>query len=80
MSLQEQLEEIRCAEVARAIRRMPGLSPDQREQIEALLEGTTRSIINKIAHGPISELRRNATDPEGDQAIEVIRKVFHLPR
>jgi len=80
VSLQEQLEEIRCAEVARAIRRMPGLSPDQREQIEALLEGTTRSIINKIAHGPISELRRNATDPEGDQAIEVIRKVFHLPR
>jgi glutamyl-tRNA reductase len=48
--------------------------------MESLFEGTTRSIVNKIAHGPISELRRNATDPEGDQAIEVIRKVFHLQR
>jgi glutamyl-tRNA reductase len=76
VSLQEQLEEIRASEVARAIRRMPGLTPEQQQQMEAM----TRSIVNKIAHGPISELRRNATEPEGDQAIEVIRKVFHLQR
>ena len=25
----------------------------------------TRSIVNKIAHGPISELRKQAGDPEG---------------
>ena len=76
VSLQEQLEEIRAAEVARAIRRMPGLTPEQQQHIEAM----TRSIVNKIAHGPISELRRNATEPEGSHAIEVIRKVFHLRR
>jgi glutamyl-tRNA reductase len=76
VSLQTQLEEIRSAEVARALRRMPGLSPEQQQQIEAM----TRSIVNKIAHGPISELRRHATEPEGDQAIDVIRKVFHLQR
>ena len=76
VSLQEQLEEIRAGEVARAIRRMPGLTPEQQQQMEAM----TRSIVNKIAHGPISELRRNANDPEGDRAIEVIRKVFHLQR
>jgi len=44
------------------------------------MEAMTRSIVNKIAHGPISELRRNATDPEGDRAIDVIRRVFHLQR
>ncbi len=76
VNLQEQLEEIRAAEVTRALRRMQGLTPEQIQQVEAM----TRSIINKIAHGPISELRRNATEPEGDQAIEVIRKVFHLQR
>ena len=38
----------------------------------------TKSIVNKIAHGPISELRRNAGQPEGGQVIEAIRKVFHL--
>jgi glutamyl-tRNA reductase len=76
VSLQQQLEEIRAAEVARTVRRMPGITAEQREQIEAM----TRSIVNKIAHGPISELRRNAAEPEGDHAIEVIRKVFHLHR
>src|SRR6185437_8742962 len=76
VSLQTQLEEIRAAEVTRALRRMQGLTPEQRQQIEAM----TRSIVNKIAHGPISELRRHATEPEGESAIEVIRKVFHLQR
>ena len=76
VSLQEQLEEIRAAEVVRALRRMPGLTDEQRAQVELM----TRSIVNKIAHGPISELRRNAAEPEGDHAIEVIRKIFHLNR
>jgi glutamyl-tRNA reductase len=76
VNLQEQLEEIRVGEVAKALRRLPGLTEEQRQQIEAM----TRSIINKIAHGPISELRRHATEPEGGSAIEVIRKVFHLQR
>jgi glutamyl-tRNA reductase len=74
ISLQEQLEEIRSAEVLRAVRRMGALAPEQLQQIEAM----TKSIINKIAHGPISELRRNAGQPNGNQAIELIRKVFHL--
>ena len=76
VNLQEQLEEIRASEMARSLRRMPGLTPEQQQQIDAM----TRSIINKIAHGPISELRRHATEPEGDRAIEVIRKIFHLQR
>jgi glutamyl-tRNA reductase len=78
ISLQEQLEEIRAAEVARTIRRMPPLTLDQQQQIEAQIEAMTKSIVNKIAHGPISELRRNAGQPEGVQVIDAIRKVFHL--
>jgi glutamyl-tRNA reductase len=74
VSLQEQLEEIRAGEVARTLRRMQGLTPEQREQIELM----TKSLVNKIAHGPISELRRNAGQPEGGPVIEAIRKVFHL--
>lgn len=74
VSLQEQLEEIRAAEVLRTLRRMPSLTPEQQQQIESM----TKAIINKIAHGPISELRRNADHPDGGQAIEWIRKVFHL--
>jgi glutamyl-tRNA reductase len=74
VSLQDWLENIRAAEVARTLRRTPGLTPEQQQTIEAM----TRAIVNKIAHGPISELRRNAGQPEGEQVIHAIRKVFHL--
>ncbi len=78
ISLQEQLESIRMAEVTRALRRMPDLTPEQRAQVAAQIEAMTKSIINKIAHGPISALRRNAGQPDGGQIIEAVRKVFHL--
>lgn len=74
VSLQGQLEEIRMGEVAKLLRKMQGLTPEQQQAIEAM----TKSIINKIAHGPISELRKNAATPDGDQVIDAIKRVFHL--
>lgn len=74
VSLQGQLEEIRAAEFLRTLRRMPDLSPDQIQQLEVM----TKSIINKIAHGPISELRRNAGQPESGDVVDAIRRVFRL--
>ena len=50
------------------------LTPPQQEALDAL----TRAIVNKIAHGPISELRKQAGDPEGGPVVDAIRKVFHL--
>jgi glutamyl-tRNA reductase len=38
----------------------------------------SRSIVNKIAHLPISALRHNAGQPDSDQFLDAIRKVFHL--
>jgi glutamyl-tRNA reductase len=74
VSLQEQLEQIRAAEIERLRRKLGTLTPDQEEALESL----TRGIVNKIAHGPISELRRQAGRPEGLQIIHAIRQVFHL--
>ena len=74
VSLQEQLEEIRAAEVAKTLRRLPNLSPQDRDAIEAM----TRAIMNKVAHGPISALRHHAGHPEGAQVISAIRRVFHI--
>jgi glutamyl-tRNA reductase len=76
VNLREQLEQIRSGEVARLFRGTPDFTSEQQKRIEAM----TQSMINKIAHGPISELRHLATEPEGDHAIDVIRKVFHLQR
>jgi glutamyl-tRNA reductase len=74
VGLQEQLESIRLAEVERMRRRYGPLTKEQEEAWEAL----TRGIVNKIAHGPISQLRAHAGRPDGAHVIEAIRKVFHL--
>jgi glutamyl-tRNA reductase len=74
--LQEQLEQLRQAEVEKARRRMGPLTEQQEEALEAL----TRGIVNKIAHGPITELRRQAGKPEGVYVIAAIRRVFGLER
>jgi glutamyl-tRNA reductase len=74
VSLREQLEEIRVAEIAKMRGKLGPLTPQQEEALEIL----TRGIINKIAHGPVSELRKQAGDPEGVHVVDAIRKVFHL--
>ena len=74
ISLQEQLEQLRAAEIERARGKLGALTPQQEEAIEAL----TRGIINKIAHGPITEMRRKASDPDGIHLMNTIRKLFRL--
>jgi glutamyl-tRNA reductase len=74
VSLQEQLEKLRIGELTRMRSKFGSLTPEQEEALIAL----TKGIINKIAHGPISELRRQANEPDGNQLVIAIRKVFRL--
>jgi glutamyl-tRNA reductase len=74
VSLQEQLEQIRAGEVARMRSKLGPLTHQQEEALEAL----TRGIVNKVAHGPISELRRSAGRPEGLHLVDLIHRVFRL--
>jgi glutamyl-tRNA reductase len=72
--LQEQLEQLRQAEVDRLRSRFGELTPQQEEALEAL----TRAIMAKIAHTPIAELRKRASEPDGAQVADVIRRLFRL--
>jgi glutamyl-tRNA reductase len=74
VGLQEQLEQIRAGEIEKARRKYGPFTPEQEQAIEALTHG----IVNKIAHGPISEIRNHAGHPEGAPVIAAIRKAFHL--
>src|ERR1039458_6062950 len=74
VGLQEQLEQIRAGEIEKARRKYGPFTPEQEQAIEAL----TRGIVNKIAHGPISEIRNHAGHPDGAHVIAAIRKAFHL--
>ncbi len=80
LSLQEQLEAIRQEVLERYRGRLGRLTPEQDRAIEAL----TRGIVHKIAHGPISEMRRHAaeqsTGEEGRERelISAVRRIFRL--
>lgn len=74
VSLQQQLEATRLAELERARARLATLTPEQRELVDTI----TRGILNKVAHGPISELRRLSASPDGGDGLEALRRAFRL--
>lgn len=73
-SLQEHLEHIRRGEIERVRGKLGALTPQQEQAIEML----TRGIVNKIAHGPISQIRKNAGADNGPVVVEAIRSIFRL--
>jgi glutamyl-tRNA reductase len=74
VSLQDQFETIRQAELDRARGRLGKLSPEQDAAIEAL----SRGIVNKILHTPIRSLKSAAAGPEITTLIDSFRKIFDL--
>jgi glutamyl-tRNA reductase len=79
LGLQEQFEAIRRDVLDRYRGRLGGLTAAQEEA----LEGLTKGIVNKIAHGPISEIRRHAAEQTDDdtresELIHAVRRIFRL--
>lgn len=74
VSLRDRVEEIRAAELHKMLSRMGDLTPAQREAITAL----TTSMVNKILHQPMSELKRRAEHQDGHVYSAVLRRLFGL--
>ena len=82
VSLQEHMELVRQEVVTRYRGKLGTLTREQEDVLEAM----TRGIINKILHGPISEMRRQAAagpaanNPNADEAqlVSAVRRMFHL--
>jgi glutamyl-tRNA reductase len=73
VSLQQRLEELGREELERWRGRL-GAAGNGGEALEAY----TRSLLNKVAHGAMVEIRRAAAGPEGDRILGVIRRIFRL--
>ncbi|MFZ5926905.1 MAG: glutamyl-tRNA reductase [Acidobacteriota bacterium] len=73
VSLQQRLDELAHEEMERWRGKL-GVDGERAEALEAY----TRSLLNKLAHGPIVEIRRAAALPEGDRILAVIRRMFRL--
>ncbi|RPI02632.1 MAG: glutamyl-tRNA reductase, partial [Zetaproteobacteria bacterium] len=74
VSLRNRVEEIRTAELHKAMARMGELTPEQRETIASM----TTAMINKILHQPMSELRRRAVQRDSHVYSAVLRRLFGL--
>lgn len=74
VGIQQQLEEIGRAEFERMRARFGELTPQQEEALQAY----TRGLLNKVAHGPIVEVRRAASQADGDRVIHLVRRIFRL--
>ena len=68
--LRQQAEDIRARELARALLKLPNMSQDQVQIVEAL----TRSIVNKLLHEPTESLRQRSDKTQ----LQAARDLFRL--
>ena len=74
VSLRERAEAVRLKEVADLRSRLKGLSPEAEEAVDAL----TASLVNKLLHSPITELKRRAAGDDAPTFLRVTRSLFGL--
>ncbi|WP_447972501.1 glutamyl-tRNA reductase [Nitrospira sp. Kam-Ns4a] len=74
VALRRRAEEIRRAEVDKALGRLGTLSPQER----GLIENLASSIVNKLLHGPLVTLKAEAHSDGGAMFVEAARRFFSL--
>ncbi len=74
VALREKLQAVADEELRRAMARLEGLSPGQREEVAEM----NRRLINKILHGPTERIRKGTLDGETPICAELIRKLFGI--
>ena len=74
VQLRDTLEKVRREEIERNRRHLKDLTPEQQASVDQI----TRSLVNKILHTPIEQLKEMAHDPEGPDFADFMRKIFNL--
>src|SRR5688572_19877760 len=70
----ERLEDVRAAELERALKRLGHLSPEDRGQLELF----SHALLNKFLHHPTVALKEAARAGRGYGLLEAVRKLFRL--
>jgi glutamyl-tRNA reductase len=74
VQIRDQAEEIRQRELQRGLKRLDGLSEEQKEKVSAL----TQSLVNKMLHQPTIRLRGAAGNGDQELYADIARKLFGL--
>jgi glutamyl-tRNA reductase len=72
--LKRRFEEIKSAEVQKALRRFDGFSDREKKVIEGMASG----IIGKILHSPLTNLKRESSTSLGALYVDAIKRLFEL--
>ncbi|MBI5642349.1 MAG: glutamyl-tRNA reductase [Deltaproteobacteria bacterium] len=74
IALRQACDQIRKAELAKALSALNNLSEKDCKALDAM----SSAIVNKILHHPVTHLKKEANKIEGDLYIDTIRKLFDL--
>jgi glutamyl-tRNA reductase len=77
VELRRRVEDLRRAEVERALARHRGGAGSE-ESLRAALDGVTTALVNKLLHTPLVVLKDEATQTQGSVYIDLVRRLFHL--
>ncbi len=72
--LHERAETIRRSEIERYSSRLSGLTPEQREAVEAL----SKAVVAKLLHSPSMQLKHSAGTPQGERIAAALRDLFDI--
>ncbi|TFH26746.1 MAG: glutamyl-tRNA reductase, partial [Myxococcales bacterium] len=74
VALRKRFGQIAEEEVQRTLPRLEGLSESDR----SLLEAMSRSMVNKLLHEPMTQLKAGAGEPDGPLLIDAVRRLFAI--
>jgi glutamyl-tRNA reductase len=75
VALRKQFGQIADEELKRALPRLEGLS----ESDHAVLEAMGRSMVNKLLHQPMTQLKAGAGELDGPFLVDAVRRLFAIP-
>ena len=76
--VRESVEKVRREEIERHRRLLRDMPADQHAAALGAIDQITQSLMNKILHHPISQMKEMANDPDGAEFIETVRKIFNI--
>jgi glutamyl-tRNA reductase len=74
VALRKRFGQIADEELQRALPRLEGLSQSDRATLEAM----GRSLVNKLLHQPMTQLKAGAGEPDGPLLIDAVRRLFAI--
>ncbi len=74
VALRNRFGQIADEEIRRSLPRLEGISQSDRAVVEAM----GRSLVNKLLHQPMTQLKAGAGEPDGVLLIDAVRRLFAL--